>query len=144
MTTRLRFEMVALLPLIEHCKKAKEHRAPYMGKPEPALWLVKDDGIYLMSSGKPAQDRPDGTKGVRVVYARSFEPDAPDCWERARFAVGGDDFVETLPLDWFTKALEQKAPYVVILFGKKSLGIEYQTQPQQGGGRRNHQAKEPA
>lgn len=67
--------------------------------PEPALNFVHDQGIYLMSNGKPqlADDDPG-----RVIYAEGFDPSKEsfdDWWEGARAIVGGDDFVEPLPLD---------------------------------------------
>src|SRR6266542_2229754 len=55
--SRLVFDLVALRPIVEHALSASEH-APAFGQTPPiapALWLVKDDGIYLMSNGRPRQ-----------------------------------------------------------------------------------------
>jgi hypothetical protein len=67
--------------------------------PEPALQFVKDQGIYLMSNGSPQFDADDPN---RVIYAEGFDPsknEFGEWWEGAREIVGGDDFVEPLPLD---------------------------------------------
>lgn len=55
------------------------------------LWLVKDEGIYLMVPLKKGQ-----SKGKRhICYAEGYEPDLPDCFDKCQAAVGGDDFVES-------------------------------------------------
>lgn len=67
--------------------------------PPAALSFVKDQGIYVMSNGKPQLDNDDPG---RVIFAQGFDPtkDAfDDWWEGARQLVGGDDFVEPLYLD---------------------------------------------
>jgi len=68
----------------------------------PALILVKDRGLYLLSSGRPGlQDSSDPT-GIRqhVVYAFGCNPDVNDDWyEFVRMGCGGDDFAIPLELD---------------------------------------------
>ena len=34
-----------------------------------------------------------------VVYAKGYEPDSDDCWNRCREAVGGDDFGEAVHME---------------------------------------------
>lgn len=71
------------------------YRVPYQGiSPEtdarPGLWLVGDEGIYLLSNGKLAE-------GQRpfVVYAEECDPKTnPDTWHYKRRHFGGDDGVE--------------------------------------------------
>lgn len=56
------------------------------------LWLVGDEGVYLMSNGKLAE-------GQRpfVVYAEECDPKTnPDYWRYKRQHFGGDDGVEFL------------------------------------------------
>jgi hypothetical protein len=63
----------------------------YNTSQKPSLWLVKDRGIYLMASAiikHPAKDQ------SHVCYAEGFEPSVPNCFDKCRSAVGGDDFVE--------------------------------------------------
>lgn len=125
----LRFNVDELRPLIAHSEAATKHRMAYgQHKQEPGLMLVKDSGIYLMSTGLPgllrADSTPENTHNV-VVYALGFKPDDEDSYDKCRDAVGGDDFSEVLPLAWFTKAREVGATSVTIRFGKRQIGIAY-------------------
>ena len=64
--------------------------------PGPSLLFVHDQGLYLMSNGHP--NLPDQN---RTVYADGFSPHTvpfEEWWEAARDLVGGDDFVEALPV----------------------------------------------
>lgn len=58
----------------------------------PGLWLVSDEGVYIMSNGKLADDqRP------LVVYAQECDPKTnPDYRHYKRQHFGGDDGVEFL------------------------------------------------
>lgn len=62
------------------------------------LVLVKDHGIYVMSSVEKVKD---GGKRT-VVYAEGYDPDifadGGELHDACVAAVGGDDFAETLPL----------------------------------------------
>ena len=70
-------------------------RNPYYGlRPgegeKPGVWLVGDDGVYILSTGKLAE-------GQRpfVVYAEECDPKTnPDCWHYKRQHFGGDDGIE--------------------------------------------------
>jgi len=117
--SRLVFDLAALRPIVEHALSASE-QAPAFGQTPPiapALWLVKDDGIYLMSNGRPRQmavgssaTGNDQEGQSLVVYAEGFDPRKADptaVWYAARKAVGGDDFGEPLPAEWFKQALDR-------------------------------------
>ena len=73
------------------------YRVPYQGiSPEaearPGLWLVGDEGVYMMSSGKLSE----GQRPL-VVYAEECDPKTnPDHWHYKRRYFGGDDGVEFL------------------------------------------------
>ena len=58
------------------------------------LWLVKDDGIYVMS---PSDKRDMDGDGVHVIYADGYDRDQEDIWDKT-YAVSGDDFAEFIPL----------------------------------------------
>ncbi|MDP3411091.1 DUF3085 domain-containing protein [Bosea sp. (in: a-proteobacteria)] len=63
------------------------------GKNErPGLWLVGDEGVYIMSNGELAKDqRP------LVFYAQECDPKTnPNSWHYKRQHFGGDDGVEFL------------------------------------------------
>lgn len=66
--------------------------------PGPHLWFVHDQGVYLMSNGRP--NFPDNDPR-RVIYADGLNPHTTafdDWWQAARDIVGGDDFNDPLPI----------------------------------------------
>jgi len=75
------------------------------------LWLVKDEGIYLMSNAKAPWLDPEAEPGSEkrfVVYADGYDPQKDgDVWQACREAAGGDDFVEALPLIYFEYVVRQ-------------------------------------
>ena len=117
-----RFKTSELKPLIEHAKAAAEYDMGYenmtdeeciaAGLPTitnrtprgPALLFVHDQGVYLMSNGiprfrpeNPAQD----VNSCHVAYAEGCNPNIgefDDWYGTSRELVGGDDFVEILPI----------------------------------------------
>lgn len=126
----LMFPVAAVRRLVEHAKAAPRHRLTIAERREiygddvvepqereeekgkAGLWLVKDRGIYLMSNGDPADMgrwKPGQvTPTCRVVYAKTFDPDRDeDVWHRSRDAVGGDDFVEMLPVEMVEPAITE-------------------------------------
>lgn len=73
----------------------------------PTLWLVKDEGIYLMASAKLKEYPNDNS---HICYAEGFEPNNPGCWDLCRAAVGGDDFVESFKFsEQLKKGIKQGA-----------------------------------
>lgn len=72
-------------------------RNPYYGlRPgkgeEAGLWLVGDEGVYLLSNGKLAE----GQKAM-VVYPLECDPSTnPDYWHYKHRHFGGDDGIEYL------------------------------------------------
>lgn len=119
--TRLTFDMAQLRPIIEHARAAKEFRAAYGRKAEPSLFFVKDAGIYLMSAGLPGLKVADGV-GYVVAYADGFGPTAR--YEALKEAVGGDDFSEVLPLEYFTTALYTGAVKIHVTVLKREIKVE--------------------
>jgi hypothetical protein len=66
----------------------------------PALLFVHDQGVYLMSNGIP-QLRTEDDKSNHVIYAEGCDPNIgefDDWYGMSRELVGGDDFVEILPI----------------------------------------------
>lgn len=123
----LTFSIDAVAPLVDQTKKAATHRLniydafdPEMhlggvvktdgnGWPDAAnidpaklvaaLWLVKDQGCYLMSNAElPEHEFP------LVAYAHEANPkelDFDTWWNASRDVMGGDDCAITLPIEWF-------------------------------------------
>ena len=58
-----------------------------------SFWLVKDEGIYVMSCYK-------GHKNL-VAYAKGYNPktsNRDEVWDKANY-ISGDDFAENIPLN---------------------------------------------
>ena len=78
----------------------QERRKPYNKKPtsQHGFWLVKDDGIYLMSP--TTKNFAIGDQKNTVVYARGYKPtkgNEDTLWDKTH-AVSADDFAEFIPL----------------------------------------------
>lgn len=75
-------------------------RNPYYGtRPgqgeKPGLWLVGDQGVYILSNGKLAE----GEKAL-VVYSEECHPVGnPDWWDYKHRWFGGDDGIEYIESD---------------------------------------------
>jgi hypothetical protein len=89
----------------------RQRRIPYTNTMTGAqgLWLVKDEGIYLMS---PTDEKFVDKFGVvnTVVYARGYKPTKTNrdtLWDKTH-DVSGDDFAEfvTLTADQVTRVLD--------------------------------------
>lgn len=103
-----------LVEIVSSCRKAKSHRQT-LGNYEdgPALWLVKDHGIYLMSNevfpeSEMHQPRP-------VVYAEECNPTTmsfDDWWAAGLELLGGDDCVTPLKLDLFELLISKGRKYI--------------------------------
>ena len=101
-------------------KPGEEYRTP------PCLWLVKDEGIYLMSPGFDPANLRHPCERAPVAYALGFDPgilDRGDVWDRAREAVGGDDFSEEIPLEWVDTALRKRARAFVVDFTADDISL---------------------
>lgn len=90
-------------------------------KLKPMLWLVKDEGVYLMGNGVETDHVP-GTK-LPVVYANECNPKDEDCYDNSRYIMGGDDGCDALPLDGFEAALASNKPTIQIRVTAKNLEI---------------------
>lgn len=132
--SRLVFEVADVRRVVEHTLKAKDHRPhvinytddsePITEPGKPAVLLVHDDGVYLMSNGLPHDPRENSKKFPRsfVAYARGCNPKDPDVWEHSRALVGGDDFAETLPwAEEMKRMIDSGATAIVVEFSEKEL-----------------------
>ena len=97
--SRLIFDVDEVREQVEHAQGCSHFRKAYGQEPEPSLFLVHDQGVYLMSAGIPHLERPDRPESSKVVYAEGCNPNTDDDWyDEAHCLVGGDDFVEMIPL----------------------------------------------
>jgi hypothetical protein len=122
----LRFDKATVWRLLDHAQNSGEHlKSLRQRKARPAIWLVADAGIYLMSNGKPAllhsgllakDDEAPGNLRL-VAHADGCGPfDDVDDWSHLQVAMsGGDDFVETLRLKDVRDALEGCDRQIVIV-----------------------------
>jgi hypothetical protein len=78
------------------------------------FWLVKDQGIYIMSNGIPRMPQ-----GKNVVYAKGYGKDAE--YQDIHEAVGGDDFVQALPISWMIRNVYKKE--MILKFTKDSISL---------------------
>jgi len=92
---KLKFKSKEFARMIDHMV-AMERKMPYEEETtfDYGLWLVKDDGIYVMA---PCAVRDIDGDGVHVIYADGFHRDEEDIWDKTH-AVSGDDFAEFIPL----------------------------------------------
>lgn len=73
----------------------------YHRKPKPGLWLVGDEGVYIMSCGKLAE----GQRPL-VFYAEECDPTTnSDYWHIKRQYYGGDDGVDFVAAVEFEKLI---------------------------------------
>lgn len=97
----------------------------------PGLWLVKDDGIYLMSNAEP-QGAP------KVVYAQGYDPHRGEVWDKCREVMGGDDMCEFVPADAFADVTAEDCTAAVVRVTRTTLSIgTLRATPQAGPRRRD-------
>ena len=81
---------------LSHSRRAQGHRPRHRGRPRPGegetpgIWLVGDEGVYIVSNGKLAE----GQKPL-VVYSEQCHPKGDiDWWDYKRRHFGADDGIE--------------------------------------------------
>jgi hypothetical protein len=97
----LRFPLRDVLALADHAIAAPDHQPSYSNTldattPTAALSLVGDEGLYLMSNGMPNQQHPTENSRLHPVYADGYRTSSSK--HAVADAIGGDDFVQPLPL----------------------------------------------
>lgn len=93
-------------------------------KLRPSLWLVGDQGVYLMSNGIPAL--PDAGGGAnQVVYAQECDPNGPadDWYEEKRRIFGGDDGCDALPIADFERLIGDGYRFIKIRLTARTIRI---------------------
>jgi Protein of unknown function (DUF3085) len=122
--------------LLEHTKESEEH-VPIYGKVStlrPGLLIIRDEGIYLMSNGKPGlfqdgafeQATPDNP--AFVVYATECNPlTLPfEEWRRVKEqSFGSDDGVDFLGTDFIEAALLRPGKYIQLEVNEEGIDAFY-------------------
>jgi hypothetical protein len=88
------------------------------------LWMVTDQGVYLMSPGKPAIPGANGSMNL-VVYAQGCNPHIDeDYYDNKRMIMGGDDGVDKVPLDFLKNAISNGAHKLIIKISETEYAME--------------------
>lgn len=101
MSGSLTFDRAGVLARLAHSEGSSKWKESYEGDQEPGLWLVGDQGVYLMSNGDPGERT--GKDSLAVVYARECDPrgNFDEWWAVKRATFGGDDGCEFIPAETF-------------------------------------------
>lgn len=142
---KLTFNVEEVRGLVAH-SKGREHSDNLYGMPldiKEYLYLVHDEGVYLMSGAKESNLSPEtiaynelvkyvgwGRESTSqiVAYAKGCNPkEDVDYYEEARALVGGDDFGEPISLDFWEAALKAHdavgAKTLTLNFGATKISI---------------------
>jgi hypothetical protein len=122
----LRFDKATVWRLLDHAQNSPGHmKAMSQRKAKPAIWLVADAGIYLMSNGLPAlmatgrlaQEGKVHNKPRLVAHAEGCGPfDEIADWRLLQDAMsGGDDFCEALSVRDVRNALEASKSQIIVV-----------------------------
>jgi hypothetical protein len=134
MQIQLFFDMAIVAKLIDHAEKSTERRGSVdefhysrysdMAEVPPGLLWVKDSGICLLSNGKLQEGQTYESENL-IVYAKGYDPKINHEYQWMQDqAVGGDDFVEFIPMDWVREAVGDKTfGYFVIQVEGNKFGI---------------------
>lgn len=126
------FDAADVKRCVQHALNSSQWQMPFAEDetPTPALLFVHDDGVYLMSNGIPIDQRDDSTEPRSYsVHAQTTKPgyDNPDWWENSRALVGGDDFVEILPVtqQWLDDCDTFEECYVTVENNSLTAGFRH-------------------
>lgn len=100
---KLHFPWKHIEKALEEVRTASTARPLYGEETDKGLWLVGDEGVYLMpntSDGLHHRDLKENDHRV-VVYAQECDPtklEFDEWWENKRASFGGDDGIEFFAL----------------------------------------------
>ena len=114
-----------LRKVVDHAMKAEEWKGPYGADvpSEPTLWLVHDQGVYLMSAGQPGLSK--AGEGALVAYANGCDPQGSnkDWYDNARSLVGGDDFVDAIGATVIAEIIQKGVTQVILRVTPEKISI---------------------
>lgn len=103
---KITFFLTDLIDKLNHARKCKQ-QVDFVGDNGPCVMLVKDQGVYLMSSGRPMED-----EKIRAVYAIGTSKNTH---------YDGDDFVEVL----FGSLIDEMVSQAKGTCGVKGAKVEF-------------------
>lgn len=109
--TTLFFTVESILPIVREFVDGLNSNRVFMGEPyetegnEPMFWLVKDQGIYLMTN----LSLNEGEKRS-ISYAIGCDPSCDDWYDNAR-AFSADDIAIPIPKHWVFRAYNEREKY---------------------------------
>ncbi|BAZ18892.1 hypothetical protein NIES4071_107770 (plasmid) [Calothrix sp. NIES-4071] len=122
--------------LLEHTKNSEEHVAVYGDEStnQPGLLIVGDEGIYLISNGKPGLFR-DGAFEQAIPESPAFVVYATECnpltlpfeeWRRIKEeSFGSDDGIDFLETDFIEAALLRPGEYIQLEVTEEGIDALY-------------------
>lgn len=121
----LKFKTSEVKRVVAHTLSSTNWDMPYSDEaPKPAMLLVHDQGVYIMSNARP-RDMVDD-KSAFCAYANGCDPRKDeDFYEESRVRVGGDDFAEILPVTPNTLQLCDEWKEMHIRVNAKSISIAF-------------------
>lgn len=114
----LEFNVSELAPIVDHAASATKQRQTFYEAendltPAKGLFLVKDQGVYIMSNGTNPGDKSMSELGL-IAYAKGCHPKVDEgWWETAWDICGGDDFCEFIALDWVQFAMDAGTKLII-------------------------------
>jgi hypothetical protein len=129
MAASLRFDAALVRKLMAHANRCREWSQSCFATdtPHPQLMLVKDEGIYLMSNGRPGL--PDGEHVAFAIGYDPFKTDRMTVWDKAQEAAGSDDFVDYIDVAAL-EPIPENAEALCIKLYAKSMSIQWITRRQ--------------
>lgn len=120
----LKFKTQDVKRVVSHALNSPNHHIPFDVIPnQPAILIVHDHGVYLMSNGTPCDK--EGDKN-HVVYAQGCNPNTDeDFYEESRYKVGGDDFAEPFPVTAGTLQRCDQYEELHIRMNSKSISVTF-------------------
>lgn len=109
------FHNAGLQGILKYTQENTLFRIPYEGEeatPKPTMWLVKDQGVYLMTSVKLNAKQIE--KMDHVCYAYKHGPNT---------RIAGDDFIEEIEFDQELQKAVQDGYDLILKVTPKSITV---------------------
>lgn len=124
---KLSFCAVETANLVRHSFASDEHKETLGGESGPGIFLIGDQGVYLLSTGNPGQPNPKKKGSLKVVYAEGCDPskDEDNWYDNKARTFGHDDGLEYLPISEADLKFLETAKTVVIEFNDETLSVSF-------------------